>query len=161
MLVVSDATPLNVLVRAGRVDLLHALFGRVVIPTAVAEEMSRPATPEVVRDWVANLPTWLDVRSPSTLDAGAPRNRGEREAISLAKELGADLLLADDAKARAAAVRAGISVAGTIGVLEAAAAKGLVALRDALAALPPDFLGRLDPKLVADALARDEDRRKT
>lgn len=49
MLVVSDASPLNILLRIGHVDVLPALFMQVAIPTSVAEEMSRSATPAVVR----------------------------------------------------------------------------------------------------------------
>jgi predicted nucleic acid-binding protein len=155
MLVVSDATPLNVLIRAGYAGVLNALFGTVVIPMAVAAELTHDATPQVVRDWLRNRPAWLAIKAPKQLDAGAPRNRGEREAISLAKELGADLFLADDARARAAAMRIGIPVVGTIGVLEASAAKRLIDLRRAIASLPPDFLLRLNPRLIEDALTRD------
>ncbi len=57
MLVVSDASPLNVLIRIGLVDVLERLFGRVVIPPVVAREMSHPQTPAVVRDWLANRPS--------------------------------------------------------------------------------------------------------
>jgi predicted nucleic acid-binding protein len=87
MLVISDATPLNVLIRAGYAGILEKLFGRVAILPAVAEELTRPATPEVIRAWMQNKPQWLLVKSPLQLDTGAPRNRGEREAISLACEL--------------------------------------------------------------------------
>ena len=53
MLVVSDASPINILVRLGFADILAALFTSVVIPPSVAEEMSRDATPEIVPKWVA------------------------------------------------------------------------------------------------------------
>jgi predicted nucleic acid-binding protein len=158
MLVVSDATPLNVLIRAGHADLLVKLFGAVAIPPAVADELSRPATPETVRHWMAHHPSWLTIQSPRNLDPGIPRNRGEREAISLALELHADLLLVDDRRARMAAERSGLACAGTIGILEAAAAKGLIDLRQAFIALPLDFRDRLHPKLIEDALQRDGQR---
>jgi len=51
---------------------------------------------------------------------------GEVEAISLALELAADLLLADDRKARTVARSRNLAVAGTVGVLELAAQRGLV-----------------------------------
>ena len=93
MLVVSDASPLNVLVRIGHVEVLPTLFHAVIIPSAVAEELARPSTPEVVRNWLAARPGWLEVRSPTGADIPSlPRHRGEREAIKLAQELRADLV---------------------------------------------------------------------
>ncbi len=65
MLVVSDASPINILVRLGFADILAALFTSVVIPPSVAEEMSRDATPEIVRKWVAQAPAWLSVQAPA------------------------------------------------------------------------------------------------
>lgn len=53
MLVVSDASAHNVLIRIERVPILPGLFGRVVIPPAVARELSTPRTPEVVRSFAA------------------------------------------------------------------------------------------------------------
>jgi hypothetical protein len=64
------------------------------------------------------------------------------------------LLLVDDRRARIAAERLGIACAGTIGLLEAAAAKGMIDLRQAFIALPPEFRDRLHPILIEDALAR-------
>jgi predicted nucleic acid-binding protein len=47
MIVVSDASPLNVLIRLNCVDLLAELFGSVLIPTAVEAELTHPRTPVV------------------------------------------------------------------------------------------------------------------
>jgi predicted nucleic acid-binding protein len=49
MIVVSDASPVNVLMRIGYVDVLPILFQSVIIPPAVASELSHSSTPEVVR----------------------------------------------------------------------------------------------------------------
>ncbi len=56
MLVVSDASPVNVLIRIGQINVLPILFKAVVVPTSVAEEMSRAATPQIVRDWLDRPP---------------------------------------------------------------------------------------------------------
>ncbi|MGC8561331.1 MAG: hypothetical protein ACP5O1_11705 [Phycisphaerae bacterium] len=102
MLVVSDASPVNVLIRVGQIEVLPLLFKAVVVPTAVAEEMSRPATPQVVRDWLARPPAWFSVRGPSSpVHPSVRRHRGERDAISLAREIHAEALLLDEEKARA------------------------------------------------------------
>lgn len=161
MIVVSDATPLNVLIRTSDVGILRELFGHIVVPRAVADELTRQGTPALVRAWLLASPDWIDVRTPSVPLAQATRNRGEQEAISLALELRADLLLADDKGARMAARRLGLKVVGTIGILEAAAARGLVDLQgafDRLRALG-DFRTRED--LFREALERAEKKRRS
>lgn len=102
---------------------------------------------------------WLQLKSPShidlTLDFDDP---GEREAISLALELKADRLLADDKRARRAALARGLAVTGALGVLELAAARNLLDLRQALGRLTTtDFL--IAPELIEDALRRDAARK--
>ncbi len=57
---------------------------------------------------------------------------GEREAILLAQELTADLLLVDDRQARQAATALGINITGTIGILDKAASEGLIDLKSAV-----------------------------
>ena len=84
---------------------------------------------------------------------------GELEAICLAQEIHADAVLMDDRAGRNAAVQCGLAVVGTIGLLEQAAARGLVELPDALAKLRQTN-ARLDAELIRAALARDEARRK-
>lgn len=159
MLVVSDASPINILVRIGHIDILPGLYGAVVVPPSVYAEMSHEGTPDLVRQWIRSAPSWLGVRKPSIeLPAEVP-GRGEREAIGLALELKADLILMDDLKARMAAVAAGLAVTGTLGVLERAAATGLVDFRRAVQALrQTDF--RIADELVERALVRDTELRE-
>lgn len=127
MLVISDATPINIPTRIGCINILPELVGRVVIPTAVAEELSHANTPKAVKDFIASKPAWLEIRVPAhPEDPALPRHRGEREAIRLALELHADLLLMDELRPRKIAVGLGIRVIGTIGLLESAADQGLV-----------------------------------
>jgi predicted nucleic acid-binding protein len=90
MLVVADSSPLIVLVNIGHVDVLPTLFGEVVIPAAVAAELTFPSRPQAVRDFAAAPPAWLKVRHPTTLQQIPELHPGEREALSLAIELHAD-----------------------------------------------------------------------
>jgi predicted nucleic acid-binding protein len=46
-------------------------------------------------------------------------DRGEADAIALALEINADLLVIDDRRGRAAAARRGMAVIGSVGLLEA------------------------------------------
>jgi predicted nucleic acid-binding protein len=102
MIVIADSTPLNYLILIHQADLLPQLFDRILIPPAVFQELQHQETPDVVRDWIASPPSWLQVQVlRSNLDpALAFLDPGEREAIALAEELQADQLLLDDADAR-------------------------------------------------------------
>jgi predicted nucleic acid-binding protein len=127
MLVVSDASPINILIRIGQIEVLPALFESVVIPTSVAEETSRPATPQIVREWIAHPPAWFTVRTPSSpVSPTELRHRGARDALSLAREIHADAILLDEEKPRAEARSLGFAVIGTIGIMERAADQGLI-----------------------------------
>jgi predicted nucleic acid-binding protein len=128
MIVVADTSPINYLVLIGEQELLPVLFGLVVIPEAVLQELSSSVTPRLVKEWVAIAPTWLNRRSTTSApDAELNHlDEGERQAIQLAQELIADLLLVDDKAARREATKRNLSTIGTLGVLDRAAEKGLV-----------------------------------
>ena len=126
MLVVADASPLVGLVRIGHADVLAALYGTVVIPPRVAAELAGPRRPNEVRAFMETPPAWLSVRAPSRLEAIDDLDLGELEAISLAKELGADLLLIDETRGREAAIALHIPTARTAAVLFDAANAGVL-----------------------------------
>lgn len=75
-----------------------------------------------------HFPQWATIQSPQNSLPMFPAalGRGEREAIALAIELGADVLLADDEAARAEARCRRVPVQGTLGVLDLAAEHGLL-----------------------------------
>ena len=62
MIVIADTTPVNYLVLIQKIDLLPRLFGRVLIPPAVFEQLKDPETPTPVRTWLADAPSWLQVQ---------------------------------------------------------------------------------------------------
>jgi predicted nucleic acid-binding protein len=128
MIVIADTTPLNYLSLIERQELLHQLFGQVIIPQAVFDELCANKTPHVVRQWIASRPLWIGVKSVTLLPDSAlmQLDLGERQAILLAQELQADLLIADDRAARDEAAKRNLPAAGTLGVLELAAEKGLI-----------------------------------
>jgi predicted nucleic acid-binding protein len=125
MIVVSDTTPLNYLILTESVDVLPKLFGKVYAPTAVFDELSHPRSPEAVRMWAKGPPEWLTVQDPT--HPGPTRlGRGEAAAIALAEELKADWVLMDERRGSREAQSRGLRVAGTLGILEEAGAKGLL-----------------------------------
>jgi predicted nucleic acid-binding protein len=132
-LVIADTSPINYLLLIGHIDILPALFEKVILPAAVWEELKHPKAPAAVRNWVGSPPSWVEVRpgtgrhdaSLETLDDG------EEAAILLALELHADLLLMDDEEGVAAARDKGLEVTGTLGVLSRAAQRNFLDLGDA------------------------------
>jgi predicted nucleic acid-binding protein len=162
MLVVADTSPINYLVLIQHDAILPALYERVVVPPAVLTDLRRSRTPAAVRAWVAYPPAWFEVRQPQQeLDVRHyPKlGAGEREAIALAQELHASLLLIDDADGREAAERHALAATGTLGILESAAIHGLINLPDALARLQATTF-RARAELFQALLARDAARKK-
>ena len=113
------------------------LFGKIFIPDAVSKELYHPAAPTLVREWAARLPAWTEVMSVEPLDDAAllQLGAGEREAITIAISMRADLILIDERKGTRVALDKGFVVAGTLGVLALAARRGFVNLADAFARL--------------------------
>jgi predicted nucleic acid-binding protein len=125
-LVVADTSPINLLVLVGQVHVLDGLFGQVIIPPEVANELSHPNAPAVTRAFIASPPRWLRTQSPTAVLSFANLDPVETAAISLAVELAAPLLI-DERDGRAAATAHGVPVIGAVGVLERAANGGLLA----------------------------------
>ncbi len=124
-IIVADTSPLSLLIRIGEVSLLHQLFERVVIPDEVLAELRHGNAPDVVGGWCAQLPGWIDVRSPKRAKQNDQLDPGELAAISLALELTAPLLM-DERLGRAFARRQGLEVIGVIGLLEMCANQRLI-----------------------------------
>lgn len=59
MRVVSDNSPLNILVRVHAAEVLPALFGGVAIPSQIADEMRHPQRPEAIRRFMDQPPAGL------------------------------------------------------------------------------------------------------
>jgi len=135
MLVVADTSPINYLVLIDQIEILPLLYTRILIPPAVLEELRHPAAPEPVRDWVAHPPGWLEVLPPKSSVAIAQLDVGESEAIALATEMNAEVLLIDEQAGRQEAARRGLKVAGTLSVLDEADQAGFINFDAAVARL--------------------------
>ncbi len=154
MIIVSDTSPINYLVLIGEIELLPKLFGQIVIPQAVLDELRKSGTPEAVKNWIDSNPQWVEIQNAKAIDQTITLGAGEREAISLAMELNADLVLIDDRKARRAATERGLNVAGTINILESASKRGLIDLSEAFQKLEQTNF-RIAPDLLAEILKRN------
>jgi predicted nucleic acid-binding protein len=154
MIVVADASPLNYLIQIECAGLLRQLYGRVLVPSAVIEELRHPAAPFMVTNWLKCVPDWIEVRAiaPRQDPALDVLDAGEREAIQLAEEQHADLLLIDEREGRFEANRRGIATTGTLGVLLDAGRRGFVDAEPAYQRLINDTTFRASPEVRATFL---------
>ena len=73
MIVVADSGPLHYLILLEQVDLLRRFYGQVLVPQAVANELSSSGAPTVVRDWMTAPPSRVEVRPVAPDDVEAHR----------------------------------------------------------------------------------------
>ncbi len=128
MLVLSNTTPLIALAGINSLELLHQLYGSIIIPPAVKAELI--GEPE--KSAVANSP-WIVVKPISheerKRDFRTRLHAGEVEVMILAEELGAggaDLVIMDDYAAKKTAKFMGMKTTGTLGILIQAKKQGLI-----------------------------------
>ncbi len=160
ILIVADTGPVNYLIQIGSIGLLARLAERTVLPASVHAELLHRAAPEAVRAWAGALPPWVEIRKATQAIEADDVSEADREAIALAKELGAAILLMDDREGRRCAAAQGVPTMGTVGILEVAAARNLVSLPVALETLRGTSCF-LTEDLIENALARDAARRRT
>ena len=127
MIVVSDSGPLIALSRLGMVPILHELFGEILIPEEVRREVVERGKGKPGSDIIEKA-EWVKVEEVEDLSVvilSQEIERGEAEAIILAKELNADLLLLDEKIPREIAKSLGLKVAGTVGLIYEALKRGI------------------------------------
>jgi predicted nucleic acid-binding protein len=127
--VISNTSPMVYLHRIGRLDLLPALYGRVVLPHSVCRELETGRKENFdVPDWTTLL--WADTRGtrlPEVLCMVPDLGAGEAEVIALALECGPEaLVVLDDGLGRRIANAHPIRMTGTVGVLCAGKRAGLL-----------------------------------
>jgi predicted nucleic acid-binding protein len=156
MIVVADTTPLNYLIQIDEIDLLPAIFGKVLVPQAVFLELQHPKTAAKVRQWMTHHPDWLELCSviSTTPPALMSLDLGEREAILLALERNVETVLMDETPGRKCSEAFHLEVRGTLGILERGARLGLCSFGPALHKLEQTKF-RMSPALKAAFLARN------
>ncbi len=129
MIVVSNSSPLIALAKIGKLHILKDLFGEIIIPKAVWYEVvvkgkGKPGAEEVERaEWI-KVREVEDILSVEILKGEI--EIGEAEAIVLAKELNADLLIMDESIPRVIAESIGLRVVGSLAILYIAKKRGLI-----------------------------------
>jgi len=144
VIIISDTSIITNLAAIQYLQLLPQLYDRVTIPEAVYRELTEidPPVPGTLQVQIA---PWLEVRQVfdrsviERLQIEVKLDLGESEAIALALELNADLLLIDERRGRAEADRLGVRITGLLGILVEAKRKNLIAavkpLMDAMIAM--------------------------
>ena len=148
--VVSDTTPLHYLILVGRESILENLYGKVFIPPGVLTELGHSSAPVQISTWAANPPAWVTVATPDAIPSRYDGlDFGERQALALAVEIKADLVLLDDKVARRAAQRDLMRVKGTLGIVADAARAGLLDFVETVEALQRTSM-HLDQEFVRE-----------
>lgn len=150
---VVNASPLIILSRAGKLDLLQMLGERIVIPAEVAEEI-RTHSDEAAR--ALDEKNWLEILSPAPLFDTVTAwglGAGESAVLSWAAFHPGSIAIIDDYAARKCAEVIGIPVKGTLGIALLAKARAEVL---SARTLVEDFRQAglyLSDELIARALA--------
>ena len=154
MTIVSNTSPLRYLTCIGEHDLLPQLFGKLFIPRAVYQELTHKNAPDTVQKYFLSLPTWIeicDVEISNDNSSLFHLDAGETEAIILAKQKKADLLLMDEKKGRLTAKGQGLMVMGVLGILELANRQQKVDLPQAIEKLLRTNI-KISPSLIESIL---------
>lgn len=124
MLIVADSSALIALATCNALPLLLEVYDDVKVPEAVYMETVSPEKPQsdILASFLTGRVVQVDT-SRSVLAAGG-LGRGEIEAMTLYKQLSADLLLIDDQRARLIAEHNQIQCIGALGFLLIAKQKG-------------------------------------
>ncbi len=122
MLIVSDTSPILNLVAIEQLELLRDLYGSIVIPPAVSAELHDNGI-FLAKDWIQVVEP---VNRVAVEALRAELDAGESEAIVLAQQLNAALLLIDERLGRRAATQLGLGVTGLLGVFAEARKRGII-----------------------------------
>jgi predicted nucleic acid-binding protein len=131
VIIISDTSAITNLAAIQHLQFLPQLYNRVIIPEAVYRELA-DIDPPVPGTLEVQSASWLEVRQVKAsgvverLQNDVRLDLGESEAIALAIELKADLLLIDERRGRAEANRLGLRITGLLGVLIEAKHQNLI-----------------------------------
>ena len=158
--VISDSSPLINLAGIGRWGLLHEMLGDIIIPPSVWDEIVTQGNvlPGAAEVREACGQGWISRKKPENKHLVnllcQDLHQGEAEAIVLALELNADLILLDETDARQAAATFGLRKTGVIGILMRAKREGTIdSLRFELNTLREQMGFFIDDQLYYRALA--------
>jgi uncharacterized protein len=161
MTIASNTSPISNLAKIGQLNLMQQIYGKILIPTAVYEELMDERAGETVITAVQSA-TWLEIKPVQNQElVNELRNRvnvGEAEAIALAVEVEASRLIIDERLGRQAATDLGLRITGILGVLLIAKRQNsITAVKPIMDDLRTQASFRISSQLYTDVLnAADE-----
>ena len=121
MKAVFNSSPIIFLTKLGIIEAASDLFERIDIPSLVYSEIRRKpdASAEAVEGLIKGKRVSVSKAENERFVGALGRRlgKGEAEAIALSIETGADLVILDDHAARVEAMRLGLAVKGTLGIV--------------------------------------------
>ena len=126
MKVIVNTSPLVALDRIDLLDILPKLFGNVIRPQSVVNELNAGQKIYGGSDTLYNAEWIQTVDDPPEMILRKELGDGETAVIALAVKTEADLVILDDLAARSVAAELGLKITGTIGLLLAAHRKGIL-----------------------------------
>ena len=158
MIVVADTSPITALLHLQQIHLLGILYGPVFIPLTVAKELSSLTAFGFDLSFLEDKEKYIIRQAVNTsfiTMLSIHIDEGEAEAIALAKELNADLLLIDEKLGKQYAEAENITCKGVVGILLAAKNKGFLSMiKPLLDDLIQNLKFRLSDKIYQLALQK-------
>ncbi len=151
--IISNTTPILSLLKIDKLDLLKELYGKVIVPLAVYQEIEKGKEKPYYKD-LTSL-DWIEIqniKNLNTIEYLIDLDDGEAEVLILAKETNADLVILDEIMGRRYAKQLELNLTGTIGVLLKAKEKGLIlSIKNLMTELENKGTW-LNPKLISKVL---------
>lgn len=124
--IIADSSPIINLIKVSKLTLLKSLYGKVIIPQAVFDEINKPEY-KVQAEKVKSA-SYIQIKSIREEDEriverlmtkNTPKlHRGESEVLVLGKEINADLVIIDEQNGRKVAkLRYGFPTIGAVGII--------------------------------------------
>lgn len=155
MIIISDTSVITYLIQIEQLELLKQLFGEVIIPEKVKEELSQ------VKGQLAVIEStnWIKIGQITNQELydkiDEDLDAREAESIVLAIELKADLLLIDEKKGRRIAEKYGLRITGLLGILIEAKEELIIKeIKPILDKLIYEIGFRISPRLYQEILKR-------
>ena len=151
--IISNTTPILSLLKIDKLNLLKELYGIVIVPFAVYQEIEEGKEKPYYQD-LTSL-DWIEIRNiknPNSREYLIDLDDGEAEVLVLAKEINADLVILDEIMGRRYAKRFEINLTGTIGILLKAKETGLITSIKNLMSELVEKGTWLNPKLISKAI---------
>jgi hypothetical protein len=160
VIVVSDTSPLCNLAIANHLWILPAIYGTVIIPQVVADELANASTIPTIQailtlDWIQIRPL-TNIALAESLQRDRGLDPGEAYAIALAIQVQADDLLIDERLGRQEAASLGLSIIGILGILRVAKHRHLITAVKPVLDSMIDQAGFRISKPLYDRILQDE-----